>query len=600
MGYIGQEPGLGEAERFVFTATAVTDTVTADDDGVLINYVVGQVSVYLNGVKQVVGTDVICANGSTVVFDSDYAIGDVIEIIALSTFSPADTVPATGGTFTGNVVMDANLTVSGTTTTVDTALVVSDATVINNSGSDVGLKINSTSSGNIMQLQDDSSDVLVVADGGTTTGTFAGPLTGNASTATTAATVTDAAQSAITSVGTLTALTGGTGDFNWDSNTLVVDSSESRVGIGIAAPTSVLHINKTDPVVNIMTGNAVINTDSSLFINIDSDNNSTTRSFNISHNEAGSGGSNILFKVQEDGAVGIGTASPVKGLHINDASDATLILTRNAAAVTVNQGLGAIEFGNVGETVTPKIDSAEIKAHAAGTWSGSDTSSYMTFLTTGAGSTTATERMRIASDGTIGLGGAPGSGSGYITTSEAARVLFTATNSRKLELGTENSTDLVIDTSGNVEVKTGDLIFGTAGKGVVLGATSNTDANTLDDYEEGTWTPTASGTGWTQSAGDSRYVKIGKMVSLYVYLQMGTVTGSGMKISGIPFTPASGSYTTSTGVSAGSTGPSSDYHYRLDSTSNYMYLVNSKSAAIASDEYDSTHQIFTINYEASA
>ena len=103
MSYIGQEPGLGQAQRSIFTAVAVTDTVTADDDGLPLNYTVGQVSVYLNGVKQVVGTDVTCSNGSTVVFDSDYAIGDVVEVIALSTFSPADTVPATGGTFSGNI-----------------------------------------------------------------------------------------------------------------------------------------------------------------------------------------------------------------------------------------------------------------------------------------------------------------------------------------------------------------------------------------------------------------------------------------------------------------------------------------------------------------
>ena len=109
MAYIGQEPGLGEAERFIFTTTAVTDTVTADYNGVLINYTVGQVSVYLNGVKQVVGTDVTCSNGSTVVFASDYAIGDVVEIIALTTFSPADTVPATGGTITGNVTHNGNV-----------------------------------------------------------------------------------------------------------------------------------------------------------------------------------------------------------------------------------------------------------------------------------------------------------------------------------------------------------------------------------------------------------------------------------------------------------------------------------------------------------
>jgi hypothetical protein len=36
----------------------------------------------------------------------------------------------------------------------------------------------------------------------------------------------------VTSVGTLTSLTGGTGDFNWDSGTLLVDSSANAVGIG--------------------------------------------------------------------------------------------------------------------------------------------------------------------------------------------------------------------------------------------------------------------------------------------------------------------------------------------------------------------------------
>ena len=109
MAYIGQEPGLGQAQRSIFTAVAVTDTVTADDDGLPLNYTVGQVSVYLNGVKQVVGDDVVADNGSTLVFDDDYAIGDVIEVIALSAFSPADTVPASGGTFSGNVTHSADL-----------------------------------------------------------------------------------------------------------------------------------------------------------------------------------------------------------------------------------------------------------------------------------------------------------------------------------------------------------------------------------------------------------------------------------------------------------------------------------------------------------
>ena len=52
MSYLGQAPGLGEAERFIFTATAVTDTVTADDNGVIINYTPGQISIYLERFMQ--------------------------------------------------------------------------------------------------------------------------------------------------------------------------------------------------------------------------------------------------------------------------------------------------------------------------------------------------------------------------------------------------------------------------------------------------------------------------------------------------------------------------------------------------------------------
>ena len=103
MAYIGQEPGLGEAERFIFTASGSETTVTADDDGLPINYTVNQLSVYLNGVKLVLGTDFTATNGSTITGLAALAAGDVVEVIALSTFSPADTVPATGGTFTGNV-----------------------------------------------------------------------------------------------------------------------------------------------------------------------------------------------------------------------------------------------------------------------------------------------------------------------------------------------------------------------------------------------------------------------------------------------------------------------------------------------------------------
>jgi len=178
MSYIGQNLAEGQAERFIFTASGSETSISADDNGVSIGYTVGQVSVYLNGVKLVLGTDFTATNGSTITGLAALTAADVVEVIALSTFSPADTVPATGGTFSGNVIMGANLTVSGTTTTIDTAVTVSDAMVINNAGSDIGLKINSTSSGHIIQLQDGGVDQFVIADGGAVTITGATTATG--------------------------------------------------------------------------------------------------------------------------------------------------------------------------------------------------------------------------------------------------------------------------------------------------------------------------------------------------------------------------------------------------------------------------------------
>ena len=69
-----------------------------------------------------------------------------------------------------------------------------------------------------------------------------------------AGTLSTAAQANITSLGTLTALTGGTGDFNWDSNTLVVDSSTNRVGIGNASPDVSLDIGSYTDAMHLPVG----------------------------------------------------------------------------------------------------------------------------------------------------------------------------------------------------------------------------------------------------------------------------------------------------------------------------------------------------------
>jgi|6_EtaG_2_1085325.scaffolds.fasta_scaffold84414_1 hypothetical protein len=111
------------------------------------------------------------------------------------------------------------------------------------------------------------------------------------------------------------------------------------------------------------------------------------------------------------------------------------------------------------------------------------------------------------------------------------------------------STKVTVDGSaGDVKVESGDLFFATAGKGIVLGATSNTDANTLEDYEEGTWTPgfagSGGGTGTLTSYG-AWYTKVGRLVYVYCYIVctgLGDMSGD-VRISGLPFTVnATGGY----------------------------------------------------------
>lgn len=68
-----------------------------------------------------------------------------------------------------DLTLSGDLTVNGTTTTLDTAVQNVDKLEIGASSTDYGAKINQASTGNILQLQDGGTDVMVVADGGSTT-----------------------------------------------------------------------------------------------------------------------------------------------------------------------------------------------------------------------------------------------------------------------------------------------------------------------------------------------------------------------------------------------------------------------------------------------
>ena len=112
---------------------------------------------------------------------------------------------------------------------------------------------------------------------------------------------------------------------------------------------------------------------------------------------------------------------------------------------------------------------------------------------------------------------------------------------------------IILDGTNGVTTNSGTLISATtigvggatpstSGAGITFPATqsASSDANTLDDYEEGTFTPTVapSGGSLTSYTSSGTYTKIGNTVLIDVVFQItSTGTASGQAtVSGIPFT----------------------------------------------------------------
>lgn len=186
------------------------------------------------------------------------------------------------------------------------------------------------------------------------------------------------------------------------------------------------------------------------------------------------------MRITSAGNVGIGTPTPGVKLHVMEQASADLGVAFEAATAgyAVNMTLyGNTASGSRYNNITCKYGSTE-------QWyiGGNGTDATIAFRTSG------TERARINAYG-IGLGGAtPSSGTG---------ITFPAAQS------------------------------------------ASSDANTLDDYEEGTWTPTAAGnTGsLTSYTSGGNYTKVGRYIYLTGYISLTTVgtAGSTLVLGGLPF-----------------------------------------------------------------
>ncbi len=209
--------------------------------------------------------------------------------------------------------------------------------------------------------------------------------------------------------------------------------------------------------------------------------------------------------------------------------------TDGDAALTIADGGGVTLASDLTvDTTTLKVDSSNNRV-GVGTAS-PDTEFHVKGATTvanfeGTGGSSFIG-LKDSDDGTVGFMGVDGGSIKFQTS------------------GGSYSDKLVIDAAGNVTIGAGNLVIGTAGKGIDFSATgdgSGTDTSELlDDYEEGTWTASQSvGGNSSITVNDAQYVKVGRMVHFDVVISFSGNDVDRVSIAGLPYT--------ATNTSAGAT-----------------------------------------------
>jgi len=246
--------------------------------------------------------------------------------------------------------------------------------------------------------------------------------------------------------------------------------------------------------------------------------------------------------------VGIGTASPTNKLHVQSANSEAINISDSAAG-----GNAQIKFTG---SRTYQVGVGNASSGFAGALYFYD-------------ATAAAERMRITSSGDVGIGtttigaaltvaksnsyagglllGQAAVASGYLWTTDNLYIKpNTSANTASGSVLIQNfagSANQISLSAVNGLIAIGGATPAATGAGITFPATqsASSDANTLDDYEEGTFTPTAFGAGsagtttYTTQAGT--YTKIGRQVTITFAINYTALTGTGeLRYGNFPFT----------------------------------------------------------------
>ena len=182
------------------------------------------------------------------------------------------------------------------------------------------------------------------------------------------------------------------------------------------------------------------------------------------------------------------------------------------------------------------------------------------------------------------------------TAGTAATSIFQHRNNYGLNLGTttnnaiyllqNNSTHTTFETDGDINIADGNLVVA-SGHGVDFSATAGTSASNatggselLDDYEEGTWTPTILGSSShpsiTTSVAAGKYTRVGNLVFIQWNMIVTNVASQGSgtaQVGGLPYSMVGNTYQGHIGIMYNDTHSNETQKGYIPNNSSYINLV---------------------------
>jgi len=231
--------------------------------------------------------------------------------------------------------------------------------------------------------------------------------------------------------------------------------------------------------------------------------------------------------------------------------------------------------------MTVKIDGTNTVANPAFTGADTDTGlqcgTNEVKLVTGG-----TARATINSSGQLGIGTESPQGEMHLHAGDSngfLRMTNTTTGATSADgaLFQMNGNDLNIN-----NLESGNFIFYTAdtermrllSTGGLTFKGDTADANALDDYEEGEWTPAAQQYDGTITINSADYVKVGQLVHVSMYISFSnTSDSSDINITGLPYTVAGDGNNHYSLFTAHTNGNLPNFHLRPQGTTNQMLGV---------------------------